>query len=221
LGTSFVKLGQGLSLHYDLLPADYVKALRSLQDHVATFDPDAAIREVERAFNAPVHEIFADFELQPLAAASIAQVHGARLNDGRQVVVKVRRPGIKAQVAQDMLLLKQVLKLMLMVAPGLRQYHPLAMIEEIETNLRKEMDFRHEARNIKRFVAAFRDSETINIPGVIDELYTEAVMVQERSMGLRVDDPAIKEKGFCLRLVPRRSPSRQLIYHGGWPNLLP
>jgi len=117
LGTSFVKLGQGLSLHYDLLPADYVKALRSLQDHVATFDPDAAIREVERAFNAPVHEIFADFELQPLAAASIAQVHGARLNDGRQVVVKVRRPGIKAQVAQDMLLLKQVLKLMLMVAP--------------------------------------------------------------------------------------------------------
>ena len=195
LGTTFVKLGQGLSLHYDLLPDDYVKALRSLQDHVATFDTDAAIFEVERAFNAPIHELFADFDRQPLAAASIAQVHGARLHDGRQVVVKVRRPGIKAQVSQDMLLLKQAVKLMLFLAPGLRQYHPLSMIEEIEANLRVEMDFRHEARNIRRFVAAFRDSETINIPGVIDDLYTESAMVQERSMGLRVDDPAIKEKG--------------------------
>lgn len=195
LGTTFVKLGQGLSLHYDLLPDDYVKALRSLQDHVATFDAEAAIREVEQAFNAPLHEIFAEFDRPPLAAASIAQVHGARLHDGRQAVVKVRRPGIKAQVSQDMLLLKHAVKLLLMLAPGLRQYQPLAMIEEIEVNLRKEMDFRHEARNIKRFVAAFRDSETINIPGVIDELYTEAVLVQERSMGLRVDDPAVKARG--------------------------
>jgi len=195
LGTTFVKLGQGLSLHYDLLPDEYVIALQSLQDHVHTYDSEIAIREVERAFNAPLSQLFADFDRQPLAAASIAQVHGALLHDGRQVIVKIRRPSIKAQVSQDMHLLKRVVKLLLVLVPRLRQFQPLTLIEEIEINLRKELDFRNEARSIKRFVSTFKNSETIHIPDVIDELYTESVVVQERSTGLRVDDPAVMERG--------------------------
>jgi ubiquinone biosynthesis protein len=101
LGTTFVKLGQGLSLRPDLLPEGYIVALQVLQDRVAPFPGDLATREVEQALGRPLGELFAEFDRAPLAAASIAQVHKAVLRDGRRVVVKVRRPGIRAQVDQD------------------------------------------------------------------------------------------------------------------------
>ncbi len=195
LGGSFVKLGQGLSLRHDLLPNDYIIALQALQDDVPPFPGDIAVKEIENALGNSIENLFAEFDVTPLAAASIAQVHKVRLHDGRLAVVKIRRPGIKAQIDQDMRILKVLLRILTVLIPALQQYQPLEIIREIWTNLRKETDFRQEARNVRRFVEAFKDSQTIYIPAVVDELYTESVLVQELSSGLRVDDPGVKERG--------------------------
>lgn len=198
LGTTFVKLGQGLSLHRDLLPDEYIRALQSLQDRVAPFPDAVARREVEQSLGKPIPELFAEFEAHPLAAASIAQVHRARLRDGRPVVVKIRRPRIKAQIDRDMRLLRGVLRVLLALLPWLRRYEPLAIVDEIWANLRRETDFRREARHTLRFVEAFRGSATVHIPPVIDGLYTESVLVQALSGGRRVDDPAVRAQGAQL-----------------------
>ncbi len=198
LGTTFIKFGQALSMRRDILPDEYVTALQSLQDHIAPFPAKTAIVEIERGLGRPIQELFASFDEKPLAAASVAQVHGAELHDGRQVIVKVRRPGIKTQIELDMHALGAVARLAIALIPRLQHYQPLRLIEEIWSNLRKEIDFRQEARNIKRFVAAFADWPTIQIPGVIDGLVSENVVVQERSSGCRIDDPAIRAEGPAL-----------------------
>ncbi|QQZ39463.1 AarF/ABC1/UbiB kinase family protein [Pseudomonas sp. SK3(2021)] len=195
LGTAFVKLGQGLSLHRDLLSEEYIQELQCLQDRVAPFANDVAAREVENALGRPIAELFAEFESQPLAAASIAQVHKAQMPDGRRVVVKIRRPHIKAEIDRDMRLLRGVMRVLLTLSPWLRRYEPLAIIDEIWSNLRKETDFRKEAHQITHFVEAFRDSDTVYVPALIDGLYCESVLVQEMSSGRRVDDPTIGEQG--------------------------
>lgn len=153
---------------------------------------------MEQAFGKPVAELFAEFEAHPMAAASIAQVHRARLHDGRRVVVKIRRPHIRADIDRDMRLLRGVLRVLLPLFPWLRRYEPLALVDEIWANLRRETDFRREARNTLRFAEAFRDSETVYAPAVVDGLYTESVLVQELSGGRRVDDPAVGTQGAQL-----------------------
>lgn len=198
LGTTFVKLGQLLSLRRDLLPDEYVNALQALQDHVVPFPVDQARDEVAQALGKPVEVLFAEFEDVPLGAASIAQVHRARLPDGREVVVKVRRPGIKAAVERDLHLLRLAVRITARIVPALQVYRPLELLDELAANLRKELDFRQEARSIRRFSEAFADSTTIYIPTVIDALYAESVLVQELSGGCRVDDPAIRSQGPAL-----------------------
>ncbi|MEW6353537.1 MAG: AarF/UbiB family protein [Pseudomonadota bacterium] len=201
LGGAFIKLGQGLSLRHDLLPDDYLVALQNLQDRAAPFPGAAALREIQQAFGKPIEDLFAEFDEQAMAAASIAQVHKARMHDGRPVVVKVRRPGIKAQIDQDMRMLRMLLRCLLFLMPGLRQYQPLEIVREIWINLRKETDFRQEARSIRRFAEGFKNSAGIYIPTVVDDLYTESVLVQEMSAGARVDAPALVERGQQLTEV--------------------
>jgi ubiquinone biosynthesis protein len=195
LGTTFIKFGQALSMRRDVLPDEYVTALQSLQDHIAPFPTQEAVLEIERGLGRPIKEIFARFDHKPLAAASVAQVHTAELYDGRRVIVKVRRAGIKAQIDHDMQALIVVARFAMALMPRLRHYQPLRIIDEIWGNLRKEIDFRQEARNIRRFVAAFADWPTIYIPDVIEDLVSETVIVQERSSGRRVDDPTIGSDG--------------------------
>lgn len=195
LGTTFIKFGQALSMRRDILPDEYVVALQSLQDHIAPFPTKTAILEIERGLGRPIKEMFSSFDEKPLAAASVAQVHAAELYDGRRVIVKVRRPGIKTQIDRDMHALGAVARLTTALIPRLRHYQPLRIIEEIWGNLRKEIDFRQEARNIKHFVAAFADWPTIQIPGVVNDLVSETVIVQERSIGCRIDDPSIRAEG--------------------------
>jgi ubiquinone biosynthesis protein len=177
----------------DLLPDEYVAALQLLQDHIAPFPAKEAI--CERGLGQPIEQLFTRFDDKPLAAASLAQVHAAERRDGRKVIVKVRRPGIKAQIAHDMRALRAVTRLAMVLVPSLRHYQPLRIIDEIWSNLRREIDFRQEARNIKRFVTVFADSSTIHIPDVVEGLVNESVIVQERSSGRRIDDPAIKPDG--------------------------
>ena len=101
LGPTFVKFGQALSLRRDLLPESYLVALRGLQDHATPFPAEEAKREIERGLGRKTTDLFTEFEATPMAAASIAQVHRARLQDGRAVIVKVRRPAIRAQIDRD------------------------------------------------------------------------------------------------------------------------
>ncbi len=195
LGATFVKLGQGLSLRHDLLPEDYLAALQDLQDKVAPFPGALAVREIESALGKSINELFSEFDAQAFAAGSIAQVHKACMHDGRRVVVKVRRPRIKLQIDRDMRMLRTLVRVLLVFMPGLQRYQPLDIIQEIWTNLRKETDFRQEARSIRRFAEAFKDWPSVHIPGVVDELHSESALVQEMSGGLRVCDLGFAEKG--------------------------
>jgi ubiquinone biosynthesis protein len=195
LGTTFVKIGRTLSLRRDLLPDEYVEALQSLQDHVAPFPAQEAIREIERGLGKPIEELFVHFDEKPLAAASVAQAHAARLHDGREVIVMVRRPGIKARIERDMRVLRLLARCAMRVMPGLRHYEPLRIVDEIRDNLHSELDFRREARNIRKFAAAFSDWPTIYIPGVVDDLVSETVILQQRSGRRQIDDPANRAEG--------------------------
>jgi len=195
LGTTAIKFGQALSMRQDMLPDEYIAALQSLQDHIAPFPSQEAMKEIERGLGRPVNEIFADLDREPLAAASVAQVHTARLHDGREVVVKIRRPRIKSQIDRDMHALIWLTRFSMMLVPRLRHFQPLRIIDDIWSNLRKEIDFRREAQNIRRFALAFADWPTVHVPGVIGDLVSETVIVQERSGGRRIDDPAVKSDG--------------------------
>ena len=198
LGTPFVKLGQGLSMHTEFLPDDYVAALATLQDHVASFPGEQAVREIEQSFGRKIGELFSDFNPVPLAAGSIAQVHVARLHDRRKVIVKVRRPGIKRLVEQDMKILVFLVRVVLVIAPRLRRMDPGGLVEEVLRNLRKEMDFRQEARNIRRFGEIFRDSPTVFVPAAIEGMQSEWISVQQMSAGRRIYAAGRKESGTAL-----------------------
>ncbi|WP_440657713.1 ABC1 kinase family protein [Ensifer adhaerens] len=201
LGTTFIKFGQALSIRRDILPDDYVVALQKLQDHVSPFPASVAVEEIERGLARPVAKIFAEFDETPLAAASVAQVHAAHLRDGRSVIVKVRRPGLKRQINQDMRSLFWLARVATVIMPRLRHYQPLRIVTEIWTNLLKEIDFCREARSIRHFVTAFADWPTLKIPDVVDDLVCETVIVQERSSGLRIDAACLRSDGPRLAEV--------------------
>lgn len=198
LGTPFVKLGQHLSLRADLMPAEFIEALQELQDHVSPIESGEAAAEIERALGKPPGAVFARFDTRPFAAASIAQVHGAQLGDGRQVVVKVRRPGIAARVEMDMGLLLRLVRLASAISPTLARHRAPDVVRQVWHNLRRELDLREEARNVRRFADAFSGSPTIMVPDVVETLCTESVMVQLRSGGARVDQLSDRSQGRAL-----------------------
>lgn len=198
LGTSFVKLGQHLSLRTDLFPPDFLEELQKLQDQVKPFPAEAAIAAIERAFGKPPSQLFIRFDPQPLAAASVAQVHTARTFNGKEVVVKVLRPGVVVQVERDMRILAALVRFLSHFSAVLTRYKAEAVVREVAVGLRKELDLREEARNARRFADAFRSSTTIEIPDVVMDLCTDTVMVQERSHGRRVDELVDSKKGAAL-----------------------
>jgi len=188
LGTSFVKLGQHLSLRADLFSPDYLAQLQKLQDKVRPFDAEESIAEVERVFGRPVSQLFIRFDREPFAAASVAQVHGARTFTGREVVVKVLRPGVKIQVNRDMKILAGIVRFLTHFSPVLSYYKAEAIVREVHANLCKELDLREEARAVRRFHEEFRDWPTLEVPDVVDDLACETVMVVTRLFGKRVDE---------------------------------
>lgn len=196
LGTTFVKLGQGLSLHTELLSQDYLAALQKLQDHVEPFDASLATAEIRRSLaERDLGAVFAEFDATPMAAGSIAQVHRAILKDGREVVVKVRRPGIRRQIDEDIRILRWSIRIATLIVPRLRRLAPVDLIDELARNLHKEIALRQEASNIARFVDLFRDSTTVYVPDVVDELSSDWILVQEMSTGRRIDLPEFAADG--------------------------
>lgn len=187
LGTTFVKLGQGLSLRWDLLPAPYRETLSRLHSDVPPFPAKDAIRTIEAAFETSLDRLFASFDETPLAAASVAQIHAARLHDGRDVVVKITRPGIHAQVQADLRLLRRTVRVAQWLWPPLQRQRPVELVDELAGFMRDEIDMRHEAQNMRRMAVVMDDLPTITLPHVIDPLAAREVLVQERSHGTRLE----------------------------------
>ena len=190
LGPIFVKFGQILSTRRDLLPPDVAAELALLQDRVAPFDGALAQAEVERALGKPVAQLYARFERDPLASASVAQVHAAELSDGRQVVVKVLRPQVEQRIATDLALLRTLGGLAQRYAPDAERIQPLELVAEIERTLRDELDLQREGANASLLRRNFADSPDLQVPEVIWELSGDRVLTLERVYGIASDDIA-------------------------------
>lgn len=198
LGTTFIKLGQGLSLRSDLLPTGYREALERLSSNVPPFGSAQAEATVEAAFGRPLAEIFADFESTPFAAASVAQVHRGHMHDGTEVAVKIRRPGIVVQVRTDLRLLRGVVRVAQVLVPVLRRQHPLALIDELSARLLVEIDLVHEARNVRRMAEALKNHPQISMPRVIEPYVHPTVLVQEFSHGRPVSEAFGTRRGRTI-----------------------
>ena len=188
LGPIFVKFGQILSTRRDLVPPDIAEELTHLQDRVAPFDGEQARAMVEQALGRGIAEAYASFDTVPLASASIAQVHAATLHDGREVVVKVLRPGIDKQIAADIALLKNVAGIVDRTHPSADKIRPREIVAEIENTLAAELDLQREAGNASLLRRNWIDSPDLYVPEVIWSHTAERAMTQERVRGIPSDD---------------------------------
>ena len=176
LGPTFVKLGQMLSIRPDLIPREFVEEFRKLQDNVTGLDFPVIRQRVEEAFDAPLDKLFSEFDEKPVGAASIAQVHRAVLVDGGQVVVKVRRPGIRRQIETDLSILFILADLLERYFTALAVVNPTAIVDEFARTILEELNFIHEGQNIKRFHSNFEEDEYVVIPEVVWELTNRRVL---------------------------------------------
>jgi len=188
LGPIFIKFGQMLSTRRDLLPPDIADELKRLQDQVPPFENQVARELVEQELEMSVEEAFAEFEAQPLASASIAQVHAARLHDGSDVVVKVIRPRIEEVMRKDIGLLYMFARLLMKVSPEARRLRPVEVVADYEATLFDELDMHKEAANTSQLKRNFLDSPLLYVPAIHWPLTRRRVMVQERIRGIPVAD---------------------------------
>jgi len=179
LGGAFVKLGQILSLRPDLIPLEYVKEFEKLQDNVPAFSYELVRKTIESELKKPIDEIFESFEQKPIAAASIAQVHKAKLKSGELVAVKVMRPNIQEIMQKDTEIMLIIAKILEKHDYKFKNYSPIQIVKEFQRWTSKELDFRIEAKNAKIFRHNFEKSKTVYIPKVYEKFSTEKVLVLE------------------------------------------
>jgi ubiquinone biosynthesis protein len=203
LGPIFIKFGQMLSTRRDLLPDDIADELTRLQDRVPPFE--GAREVIERAYGRPVSELFQSFDERPLASASIAQVHGAVLHDGRQVVVKVVRPEIERTIRGDLDLLHVVADLAYRYWPEGRRLRPQEVVDEYEKTILDELDLYREAANGSQLRRNFEGSHELYIPEIHWDYVRRNVFVMERIHGIPVADVArLRAAGVNLKVLGER-----------------
>jgi ubiquinone biosynthesis protein len=199
-GGMFVKMGQVASTRSDLVSPPVADELSHLQDHVAPAPPDGVRELLEEELGSPVDDVFAEFDSQPLAAASIGQVHRARLHGGQQVVVKVQRPGIAGSVNRDLDVLNQLATVVEQRTTWGAEYHVCDLADEFAERLREELDFAIEARNASDIAANLDGASDVQIPAVFHDLTTRRVLVMEWLDGVSVrDGDAIDKLGVDRR----------------------
>ncbi len=199
LGPIFVKFGQVLSTRRDLLPDDIAEELAKLQDHVPPFPGQQARSIVERALGCPVATVLSDFDETPLASASIAQVHAARLEDGSDVIVKVVRPGIRRVIERDISLMRILAHAAERYWGHGRRLKPTRVVNEIEKTILDELDMMREAANASQLRRNFVDSPQLSVPEVHWPLTRQNVLVMERVRGIPIMSlDALRDAGVDL-----------------------
>jgi ubiquinone biosynthesis protein len=190
LGPTFVKLGQVMATRVDLFPPRWIEELEKLHAQVPPVPFEELLPELERALGRSPFEVFRDVDTRAYAAASIAQVHRARLADGTPVVLKIRRPGVRDKIDADLRLLRRVSELIEAEIPETRRYRPAEIATQFARSLEREVDFATETRNIQRFTQNFAGDPHIVIPRIFPEWTSEVLLVQEHVEGVSATDPA-------------------------------
>ena len=193
LGPCFIKLGQLLSTRPDLLPGEYIQALGRLQDRVAPVPGDKVVRILESEFGGSVVDHFASFDPAPLATASMAQVHRARLPDGQEVAVKVQRPGVRQRIEIDIEVLYEVARFCAKHTGVGARYGVVQMVRELEYSLSQELDFRQEADNTRLIGHQVAGFPRLTTPAVYTEYSTRRVLTLSFMRGRRLSDVPRRE----------------------------
>lgn len=201
LGPTFIKFGQILANRPDLVPAALISELKNLQDRVKPFAREEAEAAILRELGRPSAQVFAEFDPTPIASASIAQVHRARLADGTAVAVKIRRPGIERTIDSDLVILRTLASAVERNMPELRRFDPLGLVREFSRSLRLELDFRTELYHLERFRENFANDPRVLVPKPFPELSTSGVLVMEFVDGVRITDRAAIE-AWGLDVLP-------------------
>lgn len=206
LGPTFVKLGQILSTRSDLVPPEYLVELRRLQDNVSPLPWDVIWPQIESELDGSIDKLFLDIDPVPIASASLAQVHAARLLDGTEVVIKVLRPGIEKTINLDLDILYDLAQLAEERTPLGKRYDLMDFAEEFSFALKGELDFRKEGRNADRFREQFEKNKYTHVPQIYWEHTTQRVLVQERLRGIKIDDyDALDAAGFDRKELAQRA----------------
>ncbi|AMG03188.1 ubiquinone biosynthesis regulatory protein kinase UbiB [Vibrio mimicus] len=209
LGPVWIKFGQMMSTRRDLFPPHIADPLAMLQDKVAPFDGQQAKQLIEEELGTPLETWFDDFDIKPLASASIAQVHTAKLkSNGREVVLKVIRPDIRPQIDADIKLMYRVARIVAKALPEARRLKPVEVVREYEKTLLDELDLRREAANAIQLRRNFEGSEELYVPEVLTDFCNETVMVSERIYGIQVSDlEGLRANGTNMKLLAERGVS--------------
>ncbi|WP_422679011.1 ABC1 kinase family protein [Chromobacterium amazonense] len=205
LGPTFIKLGQILSTRVDVFPPDWIDEFEKLQNRVPPLPPAAVERLVRDALGDSPEALFAEFDMRPIGSASIAQVHRARLHDGSEVAVKLRRPGIAEKVEADLRILAHLAHLLELEFPELRRYQPSGIVAQFARSLRRELDLAIEARNMERFGKDFADDPWVEVPRVHWQYTNAAVNVQSYVDGIPASDlTRLESSGLDAVLLAQR-----------------
>ncbi|MCZ6808275.1 MAG: ubiquinone biosynthesis regulatory protein kinase UbiB [Proteobacteria bacterium] len=202
LGPIFVKFGQAVSTRRDLLPRDIADELAKLQDRVPPFPAEEAVAILSATYGKPVDEVFARFDFEPLAAASIAQVHTAALEDGTEVIVKLLRPGVRDQIEQDLDVLYAIAGLADKYWENSKRLRPLELVAEYEKTVIDELDLMREGANAAQLRRNFQDSDMLYVPEIYWDFCRPEILVQERVYGIPISDmEALRAAGTNIQTL--------------------
>jgi len=218
LGPTFIKLGQLLSTRADLVGKELAEELKQLQAATPADSPETVRKTVETELGQSIDDLFAEFDLVPIASASIGQVHRARLKTGERVVIKVQHAGIESKVNEDLEVLAGLAQLAEQF-PEFKPYRPTANLAEMGRTLRRELDFGREERNLHQFNELFKDDPTICIPRAYTELSTPRVLSMDMIDGIPLAQPGLLEAaGLDMEEVARRGANLylQMIFTHGF-----
>ena len=202
LGPIFVKFGQAISTRRDLLPPDIADELAKLQDEVPPFPGEQAVEILEAAYGKPLDRVFERFDVEPFAAASIAQVHTAQLPGGKEVIVKLLRPGVQDQIERDLAVLRMLAGLAERYWEHGERLKPLEVVSEYEQTIIDELDLMREAANTAQLKRNFAGSDMLYVPDVYWDYCRPEVLVQERIYGIPISDmDALREAGANIQVL--------------------
>ncbi len=205
LGPTFVKFGQLLSTRGDIVGADYAAELSKLQDRMRPFPTSQAREIIVKELGKPIKELFTSFQEEPIASASMCQIHKATLKNGAKVVVKVQRPKIEETIKEDLRIMHYLATLIDRHIPESKQYDPIYLVNEFDRSIMKELDFIRESRNTIRLKNNFESDKSVYVPAVYEDMCTQRVMVMEELKGVKLSEIiGTRIKRYDNKLIARR-----------------